>query len=420
MWQFFTLVLVIVLIILLFANQQRERQILQKLHRTLKTAGDTRSEPTSVDAALDRLSNTVHSDASDEMPRRVAVAFDALSTGAVIVDADGVELMRNTQALPYADGRHGDALIENVIQRRLQEALLGEMTDEELRLHGPPERVLLIVGSPLVDGGEVLGAVVLVDDISEQQRLDKVRRDFVANVSHELRTPVGAMSLLAETLEGETDPDIIATFLARIQAESTRLAGLVDDLLDLSRIEGGINEQPVGVSLGSIVEESAAAVRIAAEDQNISLTLDLQDVPQIVGDPAQLTSAVTNLFTNAIKYTEAGGSVSGRVVTHGAEVAVVVEDSGVGIPQRDVGRVFERFYRVDRGRAAKTGGTGLGLSIVRNVAVNHGGRVELTSQEGVGSTFSMILPISGAIGALDSTAADHHAPMARAPGDADE
>lgn len=420
MWQFFTLVLVIVLIILLFANQQRERKILQKLHRTLKTAGDTRSEPTSVDAALDRLSNTVHSDASDEMPRRVAVAFDALSTGAVIVDADGVELMRNTQALPYADGRHGDALIENVIQRRLQEALLGEMTDEELRLHGPPERVLLIVGSPLIDGGEVLGAVVLVDDISEQQRLDKVRRDFVANVSHELRTPVGAMSLLAETLEGETDPDIIATFLARIQAESTRLAGLVDDLLDLSRIEGGINEQPVGVSLGSIVEESAAAVRIAAEDKNISLTLDLQDVPQIVGDPAQLTSAVTNLFTNAIKYTEAGGSVSGRVVTHGAEVAVVVEDSGVGIPQRDVGRVFERFYRVDRGRAAKTGGTGLGLSIVRNVAVNHGGRVELTSQEGVGSTFSMILPISGAIGALDSTAADDHAPMARAPGDADE
>lgn len=420
MWQFFTLVLVIVLIILLFANQQRERTILQKLHRTLKTAGDTRSEPTSVDAALDRLSNTVHSDASDEMPRRVAVAFDALSTGAIIVDADGVELMRNSQALPYADGRHGDALIENVIQRRLQEALLGEMTDEELRLHGPPERVLLIVGSPLIDGGEVLGAVVLVDDISEQQRLDKVRRDFVANVSHELRTPVGAMSLLAETLEGETDPAIIATFLDRIQAESTRLAGLVDDLLDLSRIEGGLNEQPVAVSLGSIVEESAAAVRVAAEDKNISLTLDLQDVPHIVGDPAQLTSAVTNLFTNAIKYTEAGGSVSGRVVTHGAEVAVVVEDSGVGIPQRDVGRVFERFYRVDRGRAAKTGGTGLGLSIVRNVAVNHGGRVELTSQEGVGSTFSMILPISGAIGALDSTAADEHAPMARAPGDTDE
>jgi len=394
MWPFLTLALLIVLIILLLANHDRERKILKKLRRTLETAGDTRSAPTSVDAALDRLANTVHSDVSDEMPRRVRVAFDALSTGAVLVDADGVELMRNRQAQPYADGRHGDALIENVIQGRLADALLGEMTDEQLSLHGPPVRVLLIVGSPLIDGGEILGAVVLVDDISEQQRLDKVRRDFVANVSHELRTPVGAMSLLAETLEGETDPDVIATFLDRIQGESARLGQLVDDLLDLSRIEGAAGDQLTNVAIETIVEESAAAVRAAADDKNISLTLDLQTVPGILGERAQLTSAVTNLFTNAIKYTNAGGAVSGRIVTHGSDIAIVIEDSGIGIPQRDVNRVFERFYRVDRGRASNSGGTGLGLSIVRNVAVNHGGRVELTSQEGVGSTFSMILPIT--------------------------
>lgn len=405
MWPFFTLVLVIVLGILLFTNQQRERKILKKLHRTLETAGDTRSQPTSVDAALDRLANTVHSDVSDEMPRRIVVAFNALSTGAVLVDADGVELLRNTQAQPYADGRHGDALIEKVLQGRLHDALIGEVTDEELRLHGPPERVLLIVGSPLIEGGELLGAVVLVDDISEQQRLDQVRRDFVANVSHELRTPVGAMSLLAETLEGETDNNIIATFLDRIQFESSRLGRLVDDLLDLSRIEAGAGAQPSEVHLAVIVEEGAAAVRAAAEDKNISLTLDLQQVPAILGDPAQLSSAVTNLFTNAIKYTDDGGTVSGRVIRHGHEIAIVIEDSGVGIPPRDIHRVFERFYRVDRGRAAKTGGTGLGLSIVRNVAVNHGGRVELTSQEGVGSTFSMILP---------------RRPLTRALGDNDE
>jgi two-component system sensor histidine kinase SenX3 len=396
MWPFISLVLVIVLSILLFANQQRERNILKKLHRTLDTAGDTQSDPTSVDAALDRLANLIHSDESDEMPRRTAVVFDALRTGAVLVDADGVELLRNTRAQPYAAGRHGDALIENVIQARLQDALIGETTDEELRLHGPPERVLLIVGSPLIEAGELLGAVVLVDDISEAQRLDKVRRDLVANVSHELRTPVGAMSLLAETLQGETDADVIATFLDRIQAESERLARLIDDLLDLSRIEGGVDAQRVVLDLGLVVEESAAAVRAAAEDKNISLTLDLHDAPEIHGDRAQLISAVTNLFSNAINFTEDGGTVGGRVVAHGTEVAVVVEDSGIGIPQRDVSRVFERFYRVDRGRTATTGGTGLGLSIVRNVAVNHGGRVELTSHEGVGSTFSMILPISGA------------------------
>ena len=395
MWQFFTLVLIIVIAVLLISNQQRERSILRKLKRTLDTAGDNRAEPTSVDGALDRLANMVHSDESDEMPRRVAVAFDAMSTGAVIVDADGTELMRNARALPYATGRHGDALVENVIQTQIQDAIRGETTDEELRLHGPPERVLLIVGSPLVEAGELLGAVILVDDISEQHRLDQVRRDFVANVSHELRTPVGAVSLLAETLEGETDPEVVATFLARIQDEAARLSGLIDDLLDLSRIEGGADAETDQVDLAAVVRESAAAVRAAADHKAIELHLGIEQAPSINGVRSQLLSAVTNLFTNAIKYTDVGGAVKGRVVMHGDEVAIVVEDTGIGIPQKDSNRVFERFYRVDRGRAASTGGTGLGLSIVRNVAVNHGGRVELTSQEGVGSTFSIILPVHG-------------------------
>lgn len=392
MWQFLTLVLIIVLVVQIFVNRQRELAILEKLKRTLKTGGDERATPTSVDGALDRLANMVHSDESDEMPRRVAVAFDAMATGAVLVDADGVEIMRNAKAQPYASGRHGDALIENVIQQRLRDAIRGESTDEELKLHGPPEKYLLVVGSPLVEGGELLGAVVLVDDISEQQRLDKVRRDFVANVSHELRTPVGALSLLSETLEGEKDPEVIDRFLARIQEESTRLGRLIEDLLDLSRIEGGIDAEMVEVDLALATEESAAAVRAAADNKNIELTLDLGEVPSILGDRSQLVSAITNLFGNAVKYTDEGGSVKGRIVAHGDEIAIVVEDTGVGIPQRDVQRVFERFYRVDRGRATGTGGTGLGLSIVRNVAINHGGRVELTSQEGVGSTFSMILP----------------------------
>lgn len=418
MWQFFTVVLVIVLGILLFANQTRERKILQRLQATLDTAGDTRARSKSVDAALDRLANLVHSDASDEMPRRIAVAFDAMSTGAVVVDADGSELMRNARAQPYVDGRHGDALIENVIQRRLEDALLGEVTDEELRLHGPPEQVLLIVGTPLIDGGEILGAVVLVDDISEHQRLDKMRRDFVANVSHELRTPVGAMSLLAETLSGETDPDVIETFLDRIQVEAGRLGRLIDDLLDLSRIEGGGEGQPVPVPLGSIVEECVAIVRSAADDKGISLTVEVPDSVEVLGDPGQLASAITNLFTNAIKYSNEGDSISGRIVTHGTEVAIVVEDTGIGIPARDLNRVFERFYRVDRGRASRTGGTGLGLSIVRNVAVNHGGRVEVTSQEGVGSTFSMILPIVGSATELDESSIRQQ--RTGSPGDNDE
>ena len=396
MWQFFTLVLIIVMIIQLFANRQREQSILHKLKRTLKTAGDTRAEPTSVDAALDRLANHVHSDASDEMPRRVEASFDAMTTAAIVVDADGAEIMRNAQAKPYLHGRHGDALIESVIQARLHDALLGQATDEELRLHGPPEQVLLVVGTPLVESGELLGAVVLVDDVSEQHHLDKVRRDFVANVSHELRTPVGALSLLAETLEGEQDPEIVATFLRRIQSETSRLGGLIEDLLDLSRIEDGAEFDTTQVDVSALLDECIDALRSNAEHRSIELRLDSDaEAAVLVGDRRQLTSAFTNLLANAIKYTEPGGTVSARIASHGDEISIAVEDTGIGVPQQDIHRVFERFYRADKSRASDTGGTGLGLSIVRNVAVNHGGRVELVSQEGVGSTFSMILPVAG-------------------------
>ncbi len=390
-----SLALAIVLVTVVVMSNRREQGHLRRIQRTLKTAGDDRAPARSVDAALDRLENMVHSDVSEEMPRRVQSAFDAISAAAIVVDGDGVELLRNRHALPYVNARHGDVLVENEMQLRLHDALLGESTEQELHLHGPPERQLLIMGSPLIADGELLGAVVLVDDISEQQRLEQVRRDFVANVSHELRTPVGALSLLAETLEGETDPEIISSFLSRIQDESTRLASLIDDLLDLSRIEGGLAEESVEVDLASVLEESAAGLRSAAEHKNIDLTFEVFDNVVVNGDRTQLASAVSNLLGNAIKYTDDGGTVSGRIVSHGTDVAVVVEDTGVGIPQRDLNRVFERFYRVDRGRSATTGGTGLGLSIVRNVAVNHGGRVEVTSQEGVGSTFSMILPVGG-------------------------
>lgn len=390
-----SLALAIVLVVVVIMSNRREQGHLSRIQRTLETAGDERAPARSIDAALDRLANMVHMDESDEMPRRVQAAFDSVSAAAIVVDADGVELLRNQQAQPYQNARHGDVLVENEMQARLHDALLGEMTEQDLHLHGPPERHLLIIGSPLIADGELLGAVVLVDDISEQQRLEKVRRDFVANVSHELRTPVGALSLLAETLEGETDPSVISSFLSRIQDESTRLAMLIDDLLDLSRIEGAGEADSVEVELGGVLQESFAAVRSAAEHKNIEMTLDVFDEATVIGDRSQLVSAASNLLGNAIKYTDEGGTVSGRIVSHGTDVAVVVSDTGIGIPQKDLNRVFERFYRVDRGRASKTGGTGLGLSIVRNVVVNHGGRVEVTSQEGVGSTFSMILPVGG-------------------------
>ncbi len=395
-WIILAAALVIVLIVVVTFNAQRERDILERLHVALRTAGDDGVPPRNVNAALDRFENVLHSDETDLDARRAYSAFHHMATGAVITDVDGVEVARNRAAAPYASGRHGDALVESVIKQRLEDALDGESTDEELRLHGPPERHLVVVGSPLVEQGELLGAVVLVDDVSEQKRLDAVRRDFVANVSHELRTPVGALSLLAETLEGETDPKVIANFLTRIQDESGRLSRLIDDLLDLSKIEEGLADPTEDVDVAAVIRETVGAVRAAAEHNDITLNLELAEVPLIMGDPNQLISAITNLLSNAVKYSPDGGEVTARLAGHGDEVAIAIADNGVGVPRKDLNRVFERFYRVDRGRHAETGGTGLGLSIVRNVAVNHGGRVEVVSEEGVGSTFSMILPINAA------------------------
>jgi len=388
-------VLALALLAVVVIARSRQTAQLQRVVDLLRLSGDDGLAPSTLEAGLDRLHSRVMRPArpSDVSFDQLASALDEMPTGAVVADAGGQVVFRNRVAAPFESGRHGDALIEESVQARLRYGLAGETTDDEVRLHGPPERVFFIVGSPLIIEGELIGAIVLVDDVTEQHRIDAVRRDFVANVSHELRTPVGALSLLAETLEGETDPDVVQRFLGRIQDETVRLSRLIDDLLDLSRIEGGADDDVEPVELGGVIRESVAAVREAAQHKGVAVTFEVPETPvQLLGDHSQLTSAITNLLENAVKYTDAAGEVACRMVTHGDEAAIAVVDSGSGIPQKDLHRVFERFYRVDRGRSTASGGTGLGLAIARHVAVNHGGRVEVVSQEGIGSTFTMILP----------------------------
>ncbi|MGI9605575.1 MAG: sensor histidine kinase [Acidimicrobiales bacterium] len=362
----------------------------------LELDGDDSSRPNSPAQGFDRLESRLRNDHIDLSPQRTEAALDRMTTGVVIADADGTIVFRNSIADPFAArGNPGDALAEDVIHARLADAVRGVDTDEELRLDGPPQRFLVVTGSPLVTAGELIGAIVLVDDVSEQQRLDAVRRDFVANVSHELRTPVGALSLLAETIEGESDPGTVARFMDRIQNETTRLARLIDDLLDLSRIEGGMGDRVEPMEIAGVLAEARASVAELAESSKVELRLETNDLESaVVGDRGQLVSAVTNLFENGVKYTAAGGSVTAHVSEHGDELSIAVADTGVGIPEPDRDRVFERFYRVDRGRSSETGGTGLGLSIVRHVAVNHGGRVELESTDGEGSIFTIVLPLA--------------------------
>jgi signal transduction histidine kinase len=232
----------------------------------------------------------------------------------------------------------------------------------------------------------------------ELRRVNKIRRDFVANVSHELKTPATSLRLLAESLVEilEEDPEQARFFAEQLKNETERLAQLITDLLDLARLESeeGI-PNPTPVDVRGVLMLVLSRLRSAARQKNITLCWKRSgstDLYTVRGDETQLISMFTNLVDNAVKYTPHGGSV--EVVAEPNESAVVVRvaDTGIGIPEEKLSRIFERFYRVDKARSKKTGGTGLGLSIVRHVAENHGGHVTVESVLGEGSTFTVCLP----------------------------
>jgi two-component system sensor histidine kinase SenX3 len=236
--------------------------------------------------------------------------------------------------------------------------------------------------------------VITIRDVTERMRIESIRTDFVTNVSHELRTPVGAIAVLAEALLDEDDRDVVDRVANRLVDEAHRAVRTMDDLLALSQIEG-MRPADTVVDLISVVGRAVERGRSAAVGRRIDIqVLDAPTVLTIRGDDAQLASAVGNLVENAVKYSHDGGVVQLRTRVDERLIEVMVADQGIGIPARDLDRVFERFYRVDRARSRETGGTGLGLSIVRHVASNHGGEVLVSSQEGEGSTFVLRLPVS--------------------------
>ena len=322
--------------------------------------------------------------------------LEDLRVGVVVMTSAGAELYRNAAARRLA-GSHAGVLLDEAIERHASRARTGEASNETIEMYGPPRTVLVVDAHPVRDGR----VVVIVEDISERRRVDQVRTDFVANISHELKTPVGAMSVLAETLEGETDPDTIDRVVARMLAEADRATRTIDDLLELSRIELGGERDIQTVSVDEIVTGALDRVAELGAQRGIALSvLDPVDADgerigaiQVSGDRRQLVSAVGNLVENAVKYSRDGGTVQVRATRNGDRVEIAVIDQGIGIPQRDLARIFERFYRVDRARSRATGGTGLGLSIVRHVATNHGGDVLVASTEGEGTTFVLRLPI---------------------------
>ncbi len=324
-----------------------------------------------------------------------------LRHGAVVVDAEGHEVFRNAAAERYREARHADAVAAGAISELLELARSGEACERELQLFGPPRAVLQLQAIPLVDGQGSLGGAVVVYDVSEIHRVDSVRRDFVANVSHELKTPIGALELLSETLVAETDPVVTRRLAENMVKESERLGRIVDDLLDLSLIETQESPRREPVPVRVLIEDAIDRVRRAASAAQIGIEIDDAAPGAIVScDRRQFVSAIANLLDNAVKYSEAGSGVCLSTSVHDDRIAIEVRDQGIGIPSRDLERIFERFYRVDYARSRSTGGTGLGLAIVRHVVQAHGGEVTVESVEGQGSTFRLVLPLE----AVDITA----------------
>ncbi|MDP1804317.1 MAG: ATP-binding protein [Acidimicrobiales bacterium] len=325
---------------------------------------------------------------------RLRLALEAIPQLLVVWDEHGSVIIRNHHD-PHARLPHeASPLLDAAIDELGRLDVRSEPVTRTLELRGPPLRQLVLRTMALSDGPDALGTMAVVDDVSERQKLDAVRRDFVANVSHELRTPIGALTLLGEALSGQTDPAVVSRLAARITAEADRAARMIEDLLDLSRIESAEPPDHRLVDSDAIV---AAAIERAAPAAGLkgvrllSATRRARNV-QVLGDEAQLVSAVANLVDNAVKYSDPGSSVKVTAKVIDQALLIEVRDRGIGIPAGDLERIFERFYRVDRARSRGTGGTGLGLSIVHHVATNHGGDVSVESIEGRGSTFTLRLP----------------------------
>jgi two-component system phosphate regulon sensor histidine kinase PhoR len=276
---------------------------------------------------------------------------------------------------------------------------LGESQNGQIELLAPERRTLLLASAALA-GGE-RGAVVVARDTTELTRVADMRRDFVANVSHELKTPLAAIRGYAETLRDGAleEPPTARRFMDRILVQCRRLQALLDDLLTLSRLESLASQatEREPVELKAILVRAAEVLSAAARERQVRIEVDAADgVPPVLGDPDGLERLVLNLADNAVKYNRPDGCVKLRLFqSDGPPATAVVEvtDSGIGIPQDALSRIFERFYRVDKGRSREEGGTGLGLAIVKHVAQAHGGQVEVESRIGKGSTFRVKLPL---------------------------
>ncbi|MFW6056959.1 MAG: sensor histidine kinase [Chloroflexota bacterium] len=338
-------------------------------------------------------------DAADERDWLVSV-LSAMRDSVVVTDRDGVVLLANRallQRVHVSESRAVGRLFIEVVRDHeanevVRRCLATGVEQREIVETEPGRSYVNVTATPLRHRG---GCVVVLQDVTELRRLEKVRRDFVANVSHELRTPLASLKLLAETIGSGAadDPSILKDYMGRIEVEVDRLAQMVDELGELSLIETGqvaLDREPVKIE--AMVTRSIERLEAQAVRAGISLELDIAaDLPQPLADERRLEQVLVNLLHNAIKFTPPGGRVSVSAESDDHNVTITITDTGIGIAEDDLPRIFERFYKADKSRSNR--GTGLGLAIARHVIEAHGGTIRAKSREGSGSVFVFNLPL---------------------------
>lgn len=332
--------------------------------------------------------------------------LSSLVDALVVVDKDLKITMANPAAsnllgiTPDSRGRYLLESIRNYDLIQLFQRVLQEETtaQQEIQIFSPQHYIFRAIVSPVRSQrtGKIVGVVAILHDITEIKRLEKMRSDFVANVSHELRTPLTSIKGFVETLlDGALeDPESSRRFLTIVATETDRMVNLVQDLLELSRLEGTDRAwHLVPLDLGGLARETADNYREIAQEADLSLHVEIGDyLPPIQGDATLLRQVIANLLDNAIKYTEPGGHVWLTLSGSDEALHLSVRDTGVGIPTKHLSRIFERFYRVDKGRCRKMGGTGLGLAIVKHIVEKHHGKITVESEYGEGTCFTVTLP----------------------------
>ncbi|WP_156760031.1 sensor histidine kinase [Microbacterium karelineae] len=334
--------------------------------------------------------------AHPRVPDAVTAILDVLDDAAIVTDSSGT-VVATSPSSTWLGAAPGERLEQDELRELMKEARHAGLSESRtMRIRAgrvSREARLVIARSAQIGRGFIL---VFVRDISEQERLQQMRQDFIQNTSHELKTPVGAIALLAEALEmAADDPDQVRRFSERMSAEADRLGQLTGRIMNLSRLQAADELIDVGdVAVDEVVQSAVDAHQVTATGAEVELITGGDRGCYVHGDARVLVEAVGNLVSNAIAYSPKGSHVGVGVREVDGAVEIAVTDQGIGIAEQDQNRIFERFYRADQARSRHTGGTGLGLSIVKHAIQRHGGEVRLWSREGQGSTFTIRLPVA--------------------------